>query len=152
MLPYIDFVSVGTNDLVQYVFAVDRGNPKVNKWFRQFHPIVLRMIKQTCDCVAAHPGKSLSVCGEIAGNPVGVPLLVGAGVRYFSMNPWRIPGVVDAISKVTVQECEHLLEQAVNCALDSDVVDLMHDFARAHGITAGLPEAPDDEEDRPPPA
>jgi phosphoenolpyruvate-protein kinase (PTS system EI component) len=139
MLPEIDFVSIGTNDLVQYAFAVDRGNPKVNKWFRQFHPIALRMIRETCEAVAQFPGKSLSVCGEIAGNPVGAPLLIGAGVRHFSMSPWRIPDIVDAVAKVTVPECEEIAERAMACGRDQDVVEIMHSFARHHGITAGLP-------------
>ena len=134
MLPHIDFVSIGTNDLTQYTFAVDRGNSKVIKWYRQFHPVMLRMIKETCDIVGSMPGKTGSLCCEIAGKPLGVPFLIGLGLRYLSMNPWEIPQVRDAIGKVTVVECEDLVKQAIASKLDSDIVALMNEFAGKHDL------------------
>jgi phosphotransferase system enzyme I (PtsP) len=134
MLPHIDFVSIGTNDLTQYLFAVDRGNSRVSQWFRQFHPVLLKIIKQTCDMVGAFEDKTVSLCGEMAGNPGGTPLLLGAGIRYLSMNPWRIPGVRDTLGKVTMSECEELFQNALSCTLDKQVATLMQDFAMAHDL------------------
>ena len=134
MLPYIDFVSIGTNDLVQYTFAVDRGNSRVAHWFRQFHPVVLRLIKETCDLVNSTPGKTLSLCGEIAGNPLGMPLLLGAGLRYLSMNPWQIPEVRAALAKFTLADAENLLNEGLAAKLDSDIVEMINDFARKHNL------------------
>jgi len=133
MLPEIDFVSIGTNDLTQYTFAVDRGNSRVTNWFCQLHPVVLRMIKQTCDLVGATPGKTVSLCGEIAGSPLAIPLLIGSGPRFLSMNPWRIPRVRSVIRRASMADCQALLEQAVTCRLDSEVTALATAFAKEHG-------------------
>ena len=134
MLPYIDFVSIGTNDLIQYTFAVDRGNNRVTRWFRQFHPVVLRLIKETCDIVHAVPGKTVSLCGEMAGIALGAPFLIGCGLRDLSMNPWRIPAVRAVIEDITVADCEALAAQALECFLDADIVTLMQGFAEQHGL------------------
>lgn len=130
---HIDFVSIGSNDLIQYSFAVDRGNQKVSHWFRQFHPLVLKMVKATCDAGEA-AGKPVALCGEMGGIPLGVPFLIGAGLRELSVNPWRIPGVVDVVTKVSVEECRQLLDQAVTCSRDQEIIDLMHAFATDHGL------------------
>ncbi|MBT3379928.1 MAG: phosphoenolpyruvate--protein phosphotransferase [Lentisphaerae bacterium] len=137
MLPEIDFVSIGTNDLTQYTFAVDRGNSRVTKWFCQMHPVLLRMIKETCDLVRATPGKRVSLCGEVAGSPLAVPLLMGCGLRFFSMNPWRIPLVRSVIRAVSMSDCQALLEEAVSCRLDAEVTALATTFAKKHGIKGG---------------
>ncbi len=134
MLEHIDFVSIGSNDLIQYLFAVDRGNSRVTGWFRQFHPVVLRVIAQVCELVARHPGKTVSLCGEMAGNPLGVAFLIGAGLRHLSMNPWRIPGVRQAISQLKVADCQDILSRALRCNCDAEVVVMMHEFAEAHGL------------------
>jgi len=144
MLPHLDFVSIGTNDLIQYTFAVDRGNSKVSRWYRQFHPIVLRMIKETCDIVSQFPDRNVSLCGEVAGIPAGIPLLLGAGLRYLSMNPWRIPQARETIQKVTLDECNYLLEQATRYDRDQDVMLLIREFADAHGL-AQTRDAPDED-------
>ncbi len=128
LLPEIDFISIGTNDLVQYLFAVDRGNARVNRWFRQSHPIVLRILRQLCREVARFPGKRLSLCGELAGMARAVPLLLGAGLRELSMNANSIPAVRDYISRVNIDECEALLEQACDCNSDSEVQRLMDEM------------------------
>lgn len=149
MLDHLDFASIGTNDLTQYAFAVDRGNQRVIRWFRQFHPVVLQMLRQICEIVRSRPGKVLALCGEIAGNPIGTPLLIGAGIRNYSMNPWRIPKVAAAANCVTTAECEELFDQAVGCTYDADVVRLMHEFAASHGIEAGDPAGYEDRNAKP---
>ncbi len=134
MLPYIDFVSLGTNDLTQYTLAVDRGNSRVTQWFRQLHPVVLRIIKETCDIVRQEPDKTVSVCGEVAGLPLAVPLLVGAGLRHLSMNPWRIPRVRSAICDLAVSDCIQLTEEALQCSRDADLEALLKLFAQQHNL------------------
>lgn len=133
MLPHIDFVSIGTNDLIQYSFAVDRGNAKVARWFRQFHPVVLRMVQQivqTCQ----PSGKPVSLCGELAGLPGATPLLLGAGLRFLSMNPWQIPGVRAVLTKVTIAQCEKLFRAAVQTPSANDVEKLVAAFMRTHKL------------------
>ena len=134
MMEHIDFVSIGTNDLTQYTFAVDRGNPKVTKWFQQYHPVLLRMIKQTCDIVKSFPGKKVSLCGEIAGIPLGVPILVGAGVDYLSMSPWRIPKVRKVLKKVTLEQCQEICNEALNCDLDDEILSLMESYSKKYNF------------------
>lgn len=128
LLPEVDFISIGTNDLVQYLFAVDRGNARVNHWFRQTHPIVLRILRQLCREVARFPGKRLSLCGELAGMARALPLLLGAGLRELSMNANSIPAVRDYIGKLNIDECESLWEKASNCDSDTEVQRLLDEM------------------------
>ncbi|OGV63054.1 MAG: phosphoenolpyruvate--protein phosphotransferase [Lentisphaerae bacterium RIFOXYB12_FULL_65_16] len=141
LLPHVDFVSLGTNDLVQHTFALDRGNSKVMHWYRQFHPVLLRLIHQTCKTVGAVPGKEVSLCGEIAANPRGTPLLVGLGLRSLSMSPWIIPTVRETIGRFSLAECQALATQALACARDADVNAVLDDFGRAHNLESPKAEA-----------
>jgi phosphotransferase system enzyme I (PtsI) len=86
----VDFFSVGTNDLAQYTFAAERGNPHVAKLADAFQPAVLQLIQMVVEAAHAH-GKWVSVCGELASDPLAVPLLVGLGVDELSMNAPAIP-------------------------------------------------------------
>ena len=128
MLPHLDFVSIGTNDLTQYTFAVDRGNAKVARWFRPLHPVILLMVRQICQlCDAA--GKTVSLCGELGGTPAAVPLLVGAGVRFLSMNPWQMPAVRAVLTQASLPACQTLLAKAVTCTTAAEVEKLAAEFA-----------------------
>lgn len=101
----VDFFSIGTNDLSQYVMASDRTNPKVAKLIDRFEPAVLRSIAQTVQ--AAHNANIwVSVCGELASYPEATPILVGLGVDEFSVSPSAIPAVKAAISQITKWEAE----------------------------------------------
>ncbi|MCB5234411.1 MAG: phosphoenolpyruvate--protein phosphotransferase [Candidatus Cloacimonetes bacterium] len=80
-----DFLSIGTNDLVQYTLAVDRGNDQVHRFYIQHHPAVLKLIKMTADNALKH-GKSISVCGEMASIPEYIPLLIGMGINELSLS------------------------------------------------------------------
>ncbi len=128
LLPEVDFFSIGTNDLVQYLFAVDRGNARVNRWFRQCHPLVLRILGQLCREVACFPEKRISLCGELAGIARALPLLLGAGLRDLSMNANSIPAVRNYIKKVNIEECEALFAKACNCNADTDVQRLLDEM------------------------
>lgn len=135
ILPHIDFVSIGTNDLIQYIFAVDRGNSRVAKWYRQFHPILLRIIDEVARTVHNYPEhRTISLCGEIAGNLHGLPLMLGAGVRYLSMNPWRIPKIKRNLHKLDISDCQALFKQALDCKFDKEVVELMSVFAEKNHL------------------
>ncbi|MBI0473836.1 phosphoenolpyruvate--protein phosphotransferase [Sphingomonas sp. MA1305] len=85
-----DFLSIGSNDLTQYVLAMDRGNPALAAGIDGLHPAVLRLIATTCD-LAARSGTPVSVCGGLAADPLAAPILVGLGVRTLSVPPARVP-------------------------------------------------------------
>ncbi|NEP36507.1 phosphoenolpyruvate--protein phosphotransferase, partial [Moorena sp. SIO3B2] len=114
----VDFFSIGTNDLSQYVIAADRTNPKVAKLADALEPAVLRMIQQTVT-VAHQAGIPVSVCGQLASNPVGIPILLGLGVDELSVNPPAIATVISVISQLTINQAEMLAGEALQ--LDSAV-------------------------------
>lgn len=108
----VDFFSIGTNDLTQYLFAADRTNPQVASLADPFHPAVLRAIAHTTN--AAHKQNVwVGVCGELAGDPLGAILLVGLGVRELSMNPTAIPRVKRMLGRITLAEAEELAAHAL---------------------------------------
>jgi phosphocarrier protein FPr len=110
------FFSIGTNDLTQYVMAADRGNARVANLADALQPAVLRMIKQTVS--AAHAGGIwVGMCGELAGNALATPLLVGLGLDELSMNAPAIPAVKTAVRRYTIAEAQEIAKQAL--ALDS---------------------------------
>jgi phosphoenolpyruvate-protein kinase (PTS system EI component) len=111
ILPLVDFVSVGTNDLVQYLLAVDRDNQRVAKMYDPFHPGVLRVLQQIAAAADA-AGKPASVCGEIAGDHWFTPLLVGFGFRELSMAPVFLPRVKLMLRSFAVDECRDLAARA----------------------------------------
>ena len=99
----VDFLSIGTNDLVQYTLAAERGNPRLAALSDPFQPAVLELIRQVAD--AAHvAGKPVAVCGEMAADPVAVPLLVGLGIDELSVSAPAIPGAKQAIRAVDAAE------------------------------------------------
>ncbi|WP_229424193.1 phosphoenolpyruvate--protein phosphotransferase [Moorena producens] len=112
----VDFFSIGTNDLSQYVMAADRTNPKVAKLADALEPAVLRMIQQTVS-VAHQAGIPVSVCGQLASNPVGIPILLGLGVDELSVNPPAIATVISVISQLSINQAEMLASEALE--LDS---------------------------------
>jgi phosphoenolpyruvate-protein kinase (PTS system EI component) len=93
LAPLVDFFSVGTNDLTQYTLAAERGNPGVAGLFDPLHPAVLRLIERAAKAAA---GRRVAVCGEVAGDRLAVPLLVGLGITELSMNPVSIPAAKEA--------------------------------------------------------
>jgi phosphocarrier protein FPr len=110
------FFSIGTNDLTQYVMAADRGNARVAGLADALQPAVLRMIKQTIS--AAHAGGIwVGMCGELAGNALATPLLVGLGLDELSMNAPSIPGVKTAVRRHTIAEAQEIARTALT--LDS---------------------------------
>jgi phosphotransferase system enzyme I (PtsI) len=119
-----DFFSIGTNDLIQYTLAVDRGNEKVNYLAQPTHPAVLRLLKNTID--AAHKkGIKAAMCGELAGDTAATALLLGLGLDEFSMTASSIPQVKRIIRGVGLESCRGLTEKALNCCSYSQVTALV---------------------------
>jgi phosphotransferase system enzyme I (PtsI) len=113
-----DFLSIGTNDLIQYAFAADRENDEVAYPYQPLHPAVLRLLKSVID--AARVARvSLSICGDMAGDPSLTWILIGLGLRELSMDPDRIPHVKAVVRGSSLAEAEELTTQAL--ALDSEV-------------------------------
>ena len=112
LAPYVDFWSVGTNDLTQYLLAVDRNNARVAQMYDGLHPAVLRALQQIVH-TANQQAKPVSVCGELAGDPVGVLILLAMGYRRFSMNLNNIAKIKYMLRRVRTDALVPLLEQAI---------------------------------------
>ena len=113
----IDFVSIGSNDLTQYLLAVDRNYPRVAHLYSHFHPAVLAAIHdlvRTCKRLDL----PVSVCGEMASDPRAVLLLLGMGVHTLSMSAYKLPVMKWLIRHISMADCQALLQQAI--ALDND--------------------------------
>jgi multiphosphoryl transfer protein len=115
-----DFFSLGTNDLAQYFFAADRENPKVADLQSPFHPGFLRLLKHIVTAVHARGGW-VGLCGELAENPVALPLLVGLGLDEISLAAPRIAATKATIAALEFERCEALLERAAAAATQADV-------------------------------
>lgn len=118
--PSVDFFSLGTNDLTQYVLAMDRGNADVAKTADGLNPAVLRMIEQTVKGAQKH-GKWVGVCGGMAGDEAAVPLLIGLGIRELSVAAPAIPAIKALVRKLSVKKCEKLAQEALLLSTAKDV-------------------------------
>jgi phosphotransferase system enzyme I (PtsI) len=126
-----DFFSIGTNDLVQYTLAVDRGNEKVNYLANVLHPAVLRLIKTAIDA-AREAGIPAAMCGEMAGIPLYTPLLAGLGLEEFSMSASSIPDVKRALRGAAITDCGELAEKALRAERHDEIKRLLDQFTAAH--------------------
>jgi phosphotransferase system enzyme I (PtsI) len=107
-----DFFSIGTNDLIQYLLAIDRGNNRIAHLYDPSHPAVIRILKQVIDAGHARQLK-VSVCGEMAGDPIYVPLLLGLGVDELSMTPTLLPSVKFLVRAMTMADARQLAADAL---------------------------------------
>jgi phosphoenolpyruvate-protein kinase (PTS system EI component) len=107
-----DFLSIGTNDLAQYALAMDRANPLLAGMIDALHPAVLRLIALTAEAGAA-TGPPVSVCGNLASDPIGAVLLIGFGITELSGAPAAFPMLRRAISQVAAEECRDLARRAL---------------------------------------
>lgn len=122
----VDFFELGTNDLVQYTLAVDRGNDEVADWFRTLHPAVLHSIDQSLKA-ARNAGIPVIVCGEMASTPAYAVLLVGLGATDLSMTPSAIPRVRGAIADIDSRDAREIAEECLNCDTADDVENLVRE-------------------------
>jgi phosphotransferase system enzyme I (PtsI) len=110
----VNFFSIGTNDLTGYTLAVDRLNERVAHLYRPTHPAIVRMIRMTVDAAAKH-GREVAVCGEMAGEPGLVPLLIGLGIHELSVTPAMIPQVKFLLRRLKLSEAKPLADFALGC-------------------------------------
>jgi phosphotransferase system enzyme I (PtsI) len=122
-----DFFSIGSNDLIQYMLAVDRGNSLVSTLYEEFDPAVLMAINLVID--AGHKAKIwVGICGQMAGNPVAAPLLVGMGMDELSVAPGILPEIKKIIRSVSYASLQELARQALAMKSGADVENLLRDF------------------------
>lgn len=110
LLPHVDFISIGTNDLIQYTLAIDRADEAVAHLYDPWHPAVLQLIASSIGQARA-AGKSVSVCGEMAGDPAFTDLLLAMGLRNFSMHPSQIPSVKQRVLRADASRLAEALPQ-----------------------------------------
>jgi phosphotransferase system enzyme I (PtsI) len=122
----VDFFSIGTNDLIQYSFAIDRGNKDVLHLFQPLDPAVLRMLKHLAD-VAKDKGINISVCGEMASYPIHIPILLGIGLDEFSMNPQSIPAVKSMIRSLKIEDIRLFVQTVLKQTSAINVYKLLLD-------------------------
>ena len=123
-----DFFSIGTNDLIQYTVAVERGNEKISNLYTKFHPAVIKLIKQAID--GAHDaGIFCGMCGEAAGDELYIPLLIGLGLDEFSMNSNSILRARKRISELERFDCKELAEEILRLTSAEEVEKRLKEFA-----------------------
>lgn len=116
----VSFFSLGTNDLIQYTLAVDRADRAVANLYRSGDPSILRMIRQVVNAAHNH-NISVSVCGQMSSDPVFLPLLIGMGIRQFSVTPHAIPELKEVIRNLTIAKAEKIAAQAETLEVARDV-------------------------------
>jgi phosphotransferase system enzyme I (PtsI) len=120
----VDFFSIGTNDLLQYFLAVDRSNEFVSYLYKPFHPAALKLLKEVIDSAVRH-GKDVALCGEMAADPISAIVLLGLGLRSFSMNPIFIPRVKKALRAVEARTVRRVVHQAMNLRSAQEVEEFI---------------------------
>ncbi|MBI9011432.1 MAG: phosphoenolpyruvate--protein phosphotransferase [Clostridiales bacterium] len=124
---HVDFFSIGTNDLIQYTFAADRMNETVSYLYQPYNPSLLRLIKMVID--AAHKeGKWAGMCGEMAGDHIAIPLLLGLGLDEFSMSATSILSARALMSKMDMKKLKPLAEKALDMSHNDEVMNLVNDY------------------------
>jgi len=120
----VDFFSIGTNDLIQYLLAIDRDNTDVSHLFQPLNPAIIRMMKHVCD-VGGEKGVQVFMCGEMAGEPLYIPLLLGLGINELSMNPQSIPAVKSTIRVLSAKDAGRFAEDVLRRPSASEVMKLL---------------------------
>jgi phosphotransferase system enzyme I (PtsI) len=123
----VDFASIGTNDLTQYLMAVDRMDASLSEYYQTYSPALLRLIKLVSDVFNNH-NKPLSICGEIGGDILAVPILIGMGVKNLSMSASQIARVKKVIRNNSLTTCTLLAEQALSMSTQQEVIDLVKKY------------------------
>jgi phosphotransferase system enzyme I (PtsI) len=126
-----DFLSIGTNDLIQYALAADREDEHVGYLYHPLHPAIIRALKQIVEG-AARAGKPLAMCGDMAGDPVLVWILIGLGLRHLSMAPRQIPVLKSIVHASKLSDAQQLARAALELRTETEVEELVYGTMRRH--------------------
>ncbi len=130
LAPHVDFFSIGTNDLIQYALAIDRGNEHVAYLYEPLHPAVLRMVRTTCEVAHQH-GIRVAVCGEMAGDELYTLVLLGLGVDELSMHALSVPRIKRVINHASLAEARELVEGILDLETASEVHEAVESYMRS---------------------
>jgi phosphotransferase system enzyme I (PtsI) len=130
----VDFVSIGTNDLVQYLMAVDRGNDLVSNLYQEFSPVVINTLKHIID-ETKKSRKPVSLCGEMAADTLAMPLLLGLGLDSLSMSPSTIPYAKRIIRSCEYKKAKRLAAKCLKVQTEEEVKTIIEDFFTKNKIT-----------------
>jgi phosphoenolpyruvate-protein phosphotransferase (PTS system enzyme I) len=126
----VDFLTIGTNDLIQYTLAVDRTDDRVSDFYEPLHPSILRLVRLVSRA-ARRESVPVSLCGEMANDPALVGLLIGLGLTEFSMTPGAIPLVSHVVRELRADEARRLARQALSLATAAEVEQFLFDALAA---------------------
>jgi phosphotransferase system, enzyme I, PtsP len=124
----VDFISLGTNDLVQYIFASDRTNEIVYNKNLYLSPVFLKILKNLGDITNKDKSKNISICGEMAGDTFALPFIIASGIKELSMAPRFIPKIRKAAKEITLEDCQSLFNEALKLSGPSEVSELVNRF------------------------
>lgn len=127
--PLVDFFSIGTNDLVQYTLAVDRGNQRISHLYQSFNPAVLRLVKMTIENAHAE-GIWCGICGELGADPRATIILVGMGIDEISVNPPSVPKIKGIIHSISRQDARKIAEECLRHQTHDQVVNYLEEKTR----------------------
>ncbi len=130
----VDFFSIGTNDLIQYLMAVDRGNDLVSSLYQEFNPTVVRTLDHIIK-EARKAGKKVSICGEMAADTLAIPLLVGLGIDALSMSPATIPYAKRIIRHFNLKDAKELAKKCLKASTEEEVLTIIEKFFKDQSIT-----------------
>jgi phosphotransferase system enzyme I (PtsP) len=123
----VDFMSIGTNDLIQYMLAVDRTNDQVAKLYLSHHPAILRAIERVASVARSHH-KDVSICGDIAMDPKMIPFLLGAGITKLSLPPRKVYDIQQAIEKISMEKAVYTARRMLVASRISDVEAIINGY------------------------
>jgi len=124
----VDFASIGSNDLCQYVCAADRMNAAVEDYYQSYHPAIFKLIKESVSAFKKAE-KPISICGEMGSDPLAVPALIGCGLRKFSMGAASVAAVKKAIAGITVAQAEEIAEKVLELPTASEIGNFLNSYA-----------------------
>ena len=123
----VDFFSIGSNDLIQYLLAVDRTNEKVASFYIPHHPAVLRTLARIVTGAAAR-GVPVSICGEMASRELYLPFLLGIGITHLSMEPAYLPRIRQAVAGIDLTRARALAGRLLNLTAVGEIASLLESF------------------------
>ncbi len=140
-IPMVDYFSIGSNDLTQYTLAVDRGNDLIAGLFQELHPAVLKLIQLTAQS-ARRNGKPVCICGELGGNPLATPVLIGLGIEEISVSPSSVRALAARTRLLNASDCKALVNQIFATATSGeDVKRMVLEFLNERNLVESFSDA-----------